>query len=117
MRRRKSPADLLAEVWYQHKVLLAGEDKRTAAGIIPGEPTEIMADVDVSSRVVADQYGQEVTVAATVTWHPSGPLPQIGQKITLPDEFGMKPNREIITVKHAHSGTNLTPDHIEVTLR
>ena len=114
---RKSPADMLAAIWYNHRVLLAGEDRRTAFGIIPGEPTEVMADVDVSSRVVTDQYGQEVTVAATVTWHPDGPRPEIGQKITLPDEFGMKPDRQIVTVKHAHSGNGLTPDHIEVTLQ
>lgn len=116
-RRKQSAADLLANMWYRHEIWLAGEDKRTGLGIIKGEPTLVMADVDASSRVVTDQTGEEVTVAATVTWHPDGPKPKIGQTLTLPDEFGMKPNREIITVKVAHSGTGWTPDHVEVTVK
>lgn len=104
-------------MWWIHAVELQGEEKRTATGVVFGPPTIVMGSVDAGSRVVTDALGVEVTVAATVKWAVDGPLPKIGTKITLPTIFGMKPGREVITAKRAVSGTGLTPDHVEVTVR
>lgn len=117
MTRRNRYADMLAARWYNHTVLLAGEEKRTGIGIIKGEPVEVKADVDATTRVVATESGEETTIAATVTWHRDGPVPKTGQTLTLPDQFGFRPDRQIVTVRVQDSGTGLTPDHIEVTVR
>lgn len=111
-----NPASAL-DMWFIHSVELAGEERRTAGGVTYGPPVKVMASVNAQSRVVTDQLGQEVTVAATVTWAADGPLPAIGSKITLPPMFGMKPDRAVVTARRAVSGTGLTPDHVEVTLR
>lgn len=111
-----TPADALA-MWWQHDVLLRGEEVRTARGVTYGPPVVVKASVNATSRVVTDHLGQEVTVAATVTWAHDGPLPDIGATITLPPVFGMKPDRQVVTARRATSGTGMTPDHVEVTLR
>lgn len=111
-----SPADALS-MWFIHSVELAGEERRTAGGVTYGPPIRVMGSVNAQARVVTDQHGEEVTVAATVTWAADGPLPAIGSKVTLPPMFGMKPDRTVITARRAVSGTSMTPDHVEVTLR
>ena len=47
---------------------------------------------------------------------PCGPLPEPGDVLTLPDDFGAKPQRKVVSARRAYSGTGLTPDHVEVTI-
>lgn len=110
-------AELWAELWCQTPVVLTKPGGRTAFGPTPGETVEVQADVDTTVRTVLNQRAEEITVAATVAWHPDGPAPAAGDTITLPDEFGLPGPREIVTVTLKRDGNGLTPDHREVTLK
>ena len=112
-----NPADLIAELWYVTEIQLDGQTRRTSTGIIRGAPTAVKASVSAGSRMVTNQYGEEVLASATVKWHVDGPLPSLTDTITLPDDYGLAPSREIITARRVRSGTGLTPDHVEVTLK
>ena len=106
-----------ADMWCQHEVTLNTPGGRTASGPTPGTSTPIMADVNVGTRLVLNRNAQETSVAATVSWPPTGPTPTYGDTITLPDQFGLPGPREIVTITVQHSGNGLTPDHKEVTLK
>lgn len=110
-------ADMLASIWFNHEVTISGEEVRTAFGVTRGPDTTVMADVDAAARKVTDQYGQDVLAAATITWHVDGPLPKPGALVTVPDMFGLEPEREVITARRDVSGTGMTPDHVEVTVK
>lgn len=109
--------DLLADMWFNHQVTISGEETRTAFGVIRGPDTHVMADVDATARMVTDRNGTDIMVAGTVTWHVDGPLPKIGALITVPDMFGLDPERQVITAQRAVSGNGMTPDHVEVTIK
>ncbi|APT92892.1 hypothetical protein CPHO_08335 [Corynebacterium phocae] len=110
-------AKLRSRIWDTHSVLVEGETKRSAFGTTHGNATEVKASVTVSERVVKDLHGNDVLVAATIRWAPSGPIPHVGDKITLPEYFPVKGRREVITSGLVVSGTGLTPDHVEVTVK
>lgn len=111
-------AEQISNVWFRHPVTLVKPGSRDALGRTTGETrSEIHAAVDGQAQTVTDRNGQEVTAAATLRWHVDGPLPDTGWKITLPGTFGLKPNREIITARRVDSGTDMTPDFVEVTVR
>lgn len=112
-----NPADLIAEYWYVTEIQLDGKTRRTSTGIIREEPTTINASVNAGARMVTNQHGEEVLASATVKWHIDGPLPSLTDTITLPDDYGLAPSREVITARRVRSGTGLTPDHVEVTLK
>lgn len=115
---RNEISDAHAERWYVHPVMISGEEKRTAFGVTYGEPEEVLASVGVSSRIVKNEHGVDEVVTATIKWRVDGPLPRPeASKVTLPPEFGVKGERAVITAQRVYSGTGLTPDHVEVTLR
>nr|DAQ58401.1 MAG TPA: hypothetical protein [Caudoviricetes sp.] len=107
----------LDRLWYKHFVEVSGEVQRTAFGVKRGQVTMMKASINTETRTVSNEHGDEVTVAATVKWRADGILPKPGQTVTLPEEFGVPGAREIVTAKRAYSGTGLTPDHVEVTLK
>lgn len=111
-------ADQIAERWFRHPVTLVKPGVRDALGRPTGGATlEVHAAVDGLAQTVTDRNGQEVTASATLRWHVDGPLPDTGWKVTLPEWCGLKPDREVITARRVNSGTGMTPDFVEVTIR
>lgn len=110
-------AQLRSKMWDRHDIILEGEEKRTAYGVTHGPQVIVRGSINATARQITAPNGSEVVVAATCHWHPSGPLPKIGAKITLPAQFGIAPKREVVTARLVDSGTGLTPAHVEVTLR
>ena len=110
-------ADARSALWDRHQIVLESSEKRTGFGVSRRPPLTVMGSVNATARQVTDQNGNEVTVSATCRWHPSGPLPKVGDLVTLPAQFGLKPKREVVTARLADSGTGLTPSHVEVTLK
>lgn len=113
-----SAADLIADVWFKHPVVVEQPSSRDAMGrTLSAARFDVSAAIDGSNQKVTDRNGDETVAAATLRWHVGGPLPQPGWKITLPAAFGLKPAREVITARRVNSGTDLTPDFVEVTVR
>lgn len=110
-------ADAFAALWFNHEVMLLGVEKMTSRGPVSSPPTPVMASVEAQARTVTNAQGEEVTVAGTIKWSAEGPMPKVGDKLDLPPQFGMNPGREVITARLASTGTGLTPDHIEVTIK
>lgn len=110
-------AEMWAQMWCQTPVTLHKPGGRTAWGPTPGEDLLVQADVDTTVRTVLNQRAEEISVAATVAWHPDGPVPAVGDSVTLPEEFGLPGPREVVTVTLKRDGNALTPDHREVTLQ
>ena len=111
-------ADKIDTIWFRHPVTLVKPGVRDALGRTAGETKlEVHAAVDGQAQTVTDRNGQEVTAAATLRWHADGPLPDAGWKVTLPEAFGLKPSREVVTARRVDSGTGMTPDFVEVTIR
>lgn len=110
-------AKIRARMWDRHEIVLEAQEVRSGFGVTRHPPVTVMGSVSATARQVTDQNGNEVTVSATVRWHPSGPLPKVGALVTLPERFGLKPKREVVTARLVDSGTGLTPAHVEVTLR
>lgn len=110
-------AAIRSQMWDRHDIVLEGEEKRTAYGVTHGPPVTVRGSINATARTVTDPNGNETIVSATCRWHPSGPLPKIGAKVTLPEQFGIAPKREVVTARLVDSGTGLTPAHVEVTLR
>lgn len=111
-------ANLINDVWFRHPVTLVKPGARDALGRTTGETVlEVHAAVDGQAQTVTDRNGQEVTAAATLRWHVDGPLPETGWKVTLPGSFGLKPDRTVITARRVDSGTGMTPDFVEVSIR
>lgn len=104
-------------MWFTHEVELSGVEVRTARGVTRGDPTTIKASVNAASTKVTATSGEEVVAAATVCWSMREGVPEVGRKLTLPPAFGLKGERDIITARLAYSGTGLTPDHVEVTVK
>lgn len=104
-------------MWFTHEVTLSGEEIRTARGVTRGEPSTIRASINAASTKVMATNGEEVVASATICWAARDGVPAVGQKLTLPDEFGLKGERDVVTARLAHSGTGLTPDHVEVTIK
>lgn len=110
-------AALRSAMWDKHDIVLEGEKKRTAYGVTHGPRQVVRGSINATARTVTAPNGNEVVVSATCRWHPSGPLPKVGAKVTLPEQFGIDPRREVVTARLVDSGTGLTPAHVEVTLR
>lgn len=113
-----SPADMIAGHWFRHPVTLVKPGAKDAMGrVLGGATLEVRAAVDGQAQTVIDRNGQEVTAAATLRWHVTGPLPEPGWTVTLPESFGLKPARTVLTARRVDSGTGMTPDFVEVTVR
>ena len=110
-------AALRSQMWDRHEIVLQAPGKRTAMGVTPGPTLTVRGSINATARQIIDQHGNEVTAGATLRWHPDGPRPDVGWKVTLPELFGVKPDREVITCRVVDSGTGLTPSHVEVTVR
>lgn len=110
-------AAMRSQMWDRHDIVLEGEEKRTAYGVTHGPQVTVRGSINATARTVTAPNGNEVLVSATCRWHPSGPLPKIGAKITLPEKFGVAPKREVVTARLVDSGTGMTPAHVEVTLK
>lgn len=110
-------ADAHAALWYVHPVEIQGTERMTAYGPKQSPPVPVNASIRAEARTVTNARGQEVIAAATVKWHIDGPLPEPGDLIDLPAQFGLAPGREVVTARRALSGTDLTPDHVEVTVK
>ncbi|MFR9826891.1 hypothetical protein ACL1CN_10545 [Corynebacterium striatum] len=115
---RSNTSDTLARLWFRHKVTVQGEEIRTARGVTYGPERVVMASINMQTRKVQTGVGQgeEVTVSGTLNWEIDGPLPAINSVVTLPEEFGSKTQRKVVTARRAYTGTGLTPDHVEVTI-
>lgn len=116
MSRRSKTSDTLRNLWFRHDVQLQGEEIRTMRGTTfkPGET--VKASINMESHRALNQHGEEVLAAGTINWDVDGPLPEPGDVLTLPDDFGAKPQRKVVSARRAYSGTGLTPDHVEVTI-
>lgn len=112
-----NPADQLADIWFNHPVLVKEPGGYGSRGPIPGSEHTVSASVNASAQVVTTSSGNEVTAAATLRWGVNGVLPKPGWTVTLDDSFGLKPDREVITARRVDSGTGLTPDYVEVTIK
>ena len=112
----KAP-DHIAAIWFNHEVQVHEPGGMSSRGPLPGATHTVRAYVDASASTVVTAAGEEVTAAATLTWHVDDVLPKPGWTVTLPEAFGLKPNREVVTAARNMTGTGLTPDHIEVTIR
>lgn len=111
-------ADQIAGIWFRHPVIVVKPGQRDALGRTqPTARLEVNAAINAQAQTVTDRNGQEVTAAATLRWHVDGPLPEPGWKITLPDTFGLKPDRDVIVARRVDSGTGMTPDFVEVTVK
>lgn len=110
-------ADAHAALWYVHPVTVRGTEIMTAYGPKTSPPKHVKASIRAEARTVTTTHGEEVVAAATVKWHIDGPLPEPGDLIDVPEEFGLAPGREVVTARRALSGTGLTPDHVEVTIK
>lgn len=110
-------AGMRSKMWDRHDIILEGTEERGTFSVVRTPPVTVRGSVNVTNRQVVDQNGKEVTVTATLRWHPDGPRPKIGALVTLPDYFGVKPHREVITTRVVDSGTGMTPAHVEVTVR
>lgn len=110
-------AEALARVWFKHPVTIHGQVIRTGMGVNVGPSQEELASVSATSRTVTAPNGEEVTVGATIHWRVDGPLPKPGSLVTVPEQFGLDPEREVVTARRVDSGNGLTPGHVEVTLR
>lgn len=110
-------ADALAGLWFVHPVILHGTEVMTAYGPKKGPPMEEKASIRAEARTVTNAQGEEVVAAATIHWRAAGALPKPGDRIDLPAEFGLEPDREVVTARRVTSGTGLTPDHVEVTVK
>lgn len=110
-------AAALERMWFRHMVEVQEPEGRTAFGTVMGRSVTVNSGVEATARVVVNNEGREVTAAATLRWAPDGPLPAPGWKITLPPEFGLKPERQVITARLNATNTGLTPDHVEVTIQ
>lgn len=113
---RNKYADIRSRLWDRHDIILEGKATRTAFGTTHAPPIVVRGSVQVAARTVKNEHGEDEVVAATLRWHPDGPLPNIGDLVTLPEYFGVKPSRRVVTVGRAITGTGLTPDHVEVTV-
>ena len=109
--------DHIAAIWFNHEVQVHEPGGVGSRGPFPGAEHTVRAYVDASASTVVTAAGEEVTAAATLTWHVDDVLPKPGWTVTLPETFGLKPNREVVTAARNITGTGLTPDHIEVTIR
>lgn len=112
-------SDQLAALWFTHTVQLQGEERRTLRGVVKSEPQTVLASINMQARRVTRDgapAGEEVTVSGTLNWCVDGPLPAVGSTVTLPEEFGAKTERTVVTARRAYTGTGLTPDHVEVTI-
>lgn len=113
-----SVADTLAAFWFKWPITVTRPGTRNALGqTTKPETWTVDGSVNASTTQVLDQQGQEVVAAATVHWAVDGPLPQPGWKLTLPEVFGLKGDRTVVTARRVTSGTGLTPDHTEVIVR
>lgn len=110
-------SEQLSSLWDKHEVTLHGQERRTTRGVIPGQDTTVMASVNAGARTVRDAQGNEVVASATVRWRGDGPLPEVESHVSLPDYFGIKGRRKVITSQRIISNTSLTPDRVEVTLQ
>ncbi|MBF9011288.1 hypothetical protein [Corynebacterium phoceense] len=117
MSRQNPYSNALAGLWFTHEVTLQGEERRTMRGVTYGPSQTVLASINMQSRTVTTGIaGEETVVAGTLNWDIDGPLPAVGSKVTLPADFGAKTEREVVTARRAYTGTNLTPDHVEVTI-
>lgn len=112
-----NPADTIAQIWFTHHVTLHEPGGRTAYGPRPGKTHEVQAGIQAGAQKTITNDGEEVTASATLRWHIDGPLPKPGWAVDLPAEFGLKPGREVLTARRNTTGTGMTPDHVEVTIR
>lgn len=113
-----SVADTLAGFWFTWPVTVTKPGARNAIGQTTNpESWRVNASVNASTTQVVDANGVEVVAAATVHWGVDGPLPQPGWLVTVPDVFGLKGERTVITARRVVSGTGMTPDHTEVIVR
>lgn len=110
-------SEILQRVWFRHIVELKGVEIRTMSGVKYGPTVRILASVKVQARTVTTANGEEVTVAGTLHWGKENGVPMVGQKLTLPAAFGLKPDREIVTAALIDSGNDLTPQFVEVTIK
>lgn len=116
MGRNNKMSDTLRDLWFRHEVQLQGEAIRTMRGTTfkPGET--VKASINMENRRTLNQHGEEIVAAGTINWDIDGPLPKPGDVLTLPDDFGAKAQREVVSARRAYTGTGLTPDHVEVTI-
>lgn len=111
-------SQIIARQWFRHPVVVTQPGTKNALGETkPGQKFQELAAVDAKAQKVTDQNGQEVTASAVVQWRADGPLPAVGWTVTLPAEFGLKPGRSVVTAQLVSSGTGMTPDYVEVTLK
>jgi len=109
---------IIAKYWFQHAVTVTRPGKSNALGqSSPAAVHKVKAAVDAAAQVVTDAQGQEVTASAVLQWSAGAVLPAPGWTVTLPEEFGLKPDRTVITAQRVTTGTGLTPDYIEVTVK
>lgn len=116
---RNPTSDQLADLWFTHDVILHGQVRHTARGVLRGKDMHLKASINMESRTIPSgiQGGEEVTINGVVNWEVDGPLPEPGATLTLPSWVGSKTTREVVSAKRAYSGTGLTPDHVEVMIR
>lgn len=109
--------EVIEALWFRYPVTVTGRGVRTAMGVKPGEATTVMASVNATARTVTAPDGEEIVTSATVLWGVDKVLPKTGDLVDLPPEFSIPPARTVVTARRVTTGTGMTPDHVEVTIK
>ncbi|CAB0549806.1 hypothetical protein ACQQ7I_05120 [Corynebacterium diphtheriae] len=107
----------IERIFFIHPVTVHGVGGRTATGRKPGTDRVIKASINAENRVIAMPVpdGTEVVCSATICWATRDGIPDLAEKITLPEEFGLKGERRILSAQMC-VGTDQTPNHVKVMI-
>ena len=108
--------DAIRDRFWVHPITVTEPGHRTAMGTKPGVEHTVNGSIKLTNQVVTDQHGQNVTVTGVAHWAANGPLPTEDWTITLPPEFGVRPNLQVVTARRALNG-GIAPEYTEVTFK
>ena len=112
-----SGANKIALMFYTHEVVWHQQGGRTAVGTAPDVDRKVQASINTEAIPVQDENGTEIVASATICWMPDVGVPKVGDHITLPAKFGIKPRRKVIAARLADTMLPLLPNHVEVRVK
>ncbi len=107
----------LERIFYRHEVVWHRQAGRNAIGEATTVDKTIRCNVNTKAVAVVGEDGKETIAAATLTTSPKNGLPRVGDHMTLPDRFGLKPRRRVISVSAHLNGVPGIPERVEIQLQ